>query len=197
MLVARELFGREGLDLPMPALADAIGVGVGSLYRQIGSKDELIAALVVERALILRDRFEASLEDADPWRALVRVTHETVDDCIDDALSQTAWDEASFASAEVRQARAEATESLARVVARAARHGALRADVDHQDLRILFCSLRELSGLEPDSAHRLAELVLRGIRARREGDEDDAAASGAGAARQSSGERLAEPEQVP
>jgi AcrR family transcriptional regulator len=164
LAVADELFARGGIDVPMPTLAEAIGVGVGSIYRQVGTKDELIAALVIERSAILRARFLAALDAVDPWAALTVATHETVDDCIDDALSQTAWDEAAFASEAVRAARAAATDALAQMVARARDAGALRDDASHQDLRLVFCALRELAGIGPESAHRLAELVLRGMR---------------------------------
>jgi AcrR family transcriptional regulator len=165
LTVADELFARDGLGVPMPALADAIGIGVGSIYRQVGTKDELIAALVIERSEILRERFLAALDASDPWDALAAATHATVDDCIDDALSQSAWDEAAFASEAARAARLGATDALARLVARARSAGALRSDASHEDLRLVFCSLRELAGIGPDSAHRLAELVLRGMRA--------------------------------
>ncbi len=163
--VAGELFAREGTAVPMPVLAEAIGAGVGSIYRQVGTKDELIAALVIARAEVLRARFAAALGGDDPWAALERATHETVDDCIADALSQTAWDEAAFASEAVRAARGEATDALAALVERARQAGALRDDASHQDLRLVFCALRELAGIGPESAHRLAELVLRGMRA--------------------------------
>lgn len=162
--VADGLFASEGIDVPMPVLAEAIGVGVGSIYRQVGTKEELIAALVIERAAILRDRFRTAFGGEDAWAALTTATHETVDDCIGDALSQTAWDEAAFASDAVRDARAEATEALAQLVERARDAGALRDDASHEDLRLVFRSLRELSGIGPESAHRLAELVLRGMR---------------------------------
>src|SRR5690606_27701236 len=119
LAAANELFAREGIDAPMPALARALGIGVGSIYRQVGTKEELIAALVVERSQILRERFEAALAREDAWEGLVDATHETVDDCIDDALTQTAWDEATFASEDVRRAREEATAALAALVERA------------------------------------------------------------------------------
>lgn len=164
LAVADDLFARDGLDVPMPVLADAIGIGVGSIYRQVGTKDELIAALVIGRSAILRARFLAALDAPDAWEALTVATHATVDDCIDDALSQSAWDEAAFASEAVRDARAGATEALDRLVRRARDAGALRDDASHEDLRLVFCSLRELAGIGPDSAHRLAELVLRGMR---------------------------------
>lgn len=163
--VANDLFSREGPDAPMPALAEALGVGVGSIYRQVGSKTDLLAALVTRRAEILRRRFEAALEHPDPWQALVEATHATVDDCIEDALSQTAWDEAAFASKQVREARRRATEALARLVERARAAGALREDADHEDLRLTFFALRDLRSADPAGAHRLAELVLRGMRA--------------------------------
>ncbi|MGA7434467.1 MAG: TetR/AcrR family transcriptional regulator [Solirubrobacterales bacterium] len=162
---ANDLFSREGIDAPMPALAEALGVGVGSIYRQVGPKDDLIAALVIQRSQILVERFSAALGSPDPWAALETATHETVDDCIGDALSQTAWDEATFANDEVRTARVAATESLAALVERAREAGALRDDASHEDLRIAFRALRDLGGIGPDSAHRLAELVLRGMHA--------------------------------
>lgn len=162
--VANEVFARGGTDVPMPVLAEAIGVGVGSIYRQVGTKQQLIAALVIERSEVLRERFTAALEADDAWESLVAATHATVDDCLADALSQTAWDQAAFASEAVQEARAGATDALRRLVKRARNAGALRGDASHEDLRIMFFALRELGGIGADSAHRLAELVLRGMR---------------------------------
>lgn len=163
--VANDLFAREGLGTPMPRLAEELGIGVGSIYRQVGSKQDVIAALVIRRSEVLRERFTNALTDADPWQALVDATHETVDDCMNDALSQTAWDEAAYSSEEVRRARDEATAALAKVVERARTAGALDPDASHQDLRITFFALRDLRSVGPEAAHRLAELVLRGMRA--------------------------------
>jgi AcrR family transcriptional regulator len=165
LAVADRVFARDGLDTPMPALARELGVGVGSIYRQVGAKDEIVAALVIARARLLADRFTAALAAADPWQGLEQATYATVDDCVQDRLTQSAWDEAAQVSADVRAARAAATDALAALVERARAAGALRPDADHEDLRLLFCSLRDLAAIGPDAAHRLAELVLRGIRA--------------------------------
>jgi AcrR family transcriptional regulator len=164
LAVAGDLFARRGTDVSMPALADALGVGVASLYRQVGTKDELIATLVIQRSQVLRARFLATLDADDAWDALTVATHETIDDCVADALSQTAWDEAAFASAAVREARLGATDALAQMVERARAAGALRDDATHEDLRLAFCAVRELNPIGPQAAHRLAELVLRGMR---------------------------------
>lgn len=162
---ADELFAREGVDAAMPALADALGVGVGSIYRQVGSKDDLVGQLVIARAGILRDRFATAATRTDAWDALVEATHATVDDCLDDALSQSAWDAAASVSDAVRDARQGATDALADLVAAAQSANALRDDASHEDLRLLFCALREVAGIGRDGAHRLATLVLRGIAA--------------------------------
>jgi AcrR family transcriptional regulator len=165
LAVADELFARDGVDVAMPVLAEAIGVGVGSIYRQVGTKDDLIAALVIERSEALRGRFLASLDEPDAWEAMVAATHATVDDCLGDALTQTAWDAAAFASEDVRAARAGATDGLVQMVARARAAGRVRDDATHEDLRLVFCALRELAGIGPEAAHRLATLVLRGMAA--------------------------------
>jgi AcrR family transcriptional regulator len=163
LAVADELFAREGVDVSMPVLAHAIGVGVGSIYRQVGTKDDVIAALVISRARVLRARFLAALDAADAWAALVAATHATVDDCLTDALSQSAWDAAASVSEDVRAARQGATDALAELVEQARAAGTLHDDATHEDLRLVFCALRELAGIGPDAAHRLAQLALRGM----------------------------------
>jgi AcrR family transcriptional regulator len=165
LAVADRLFARDGTDVPMPALARELGVGVGSIYRQVGAKDEIVAALVAERALRLHDRFRAAIDEPDAWAALEAATYATVDECVADALSQTTWEVAAQVSPQARAARAAATDALAALVEHARAAGALREDADHEDLRLLFCSLRDLAAIGPQAAHRLAELVLRGIRA--------------------------------
>lgn len=157
------LFAKEGLDAPMPALAEALGIGVGSIYRQVGTKDELIGALVIERSKNLSLRFDATQVSPDPWQALEGAVHETVDDCLNDALTQSAWDQAAIFSDEVRDARQQATDSLAAMFERAREAEAVTPEASPEDLRLLFFALREFSSVGPDQAHRFADLVLRGI----------------------------------
>jgi AcrR family transcriptional regulator len=161
---ADQLFAREGLDASMPSLAEALGIGVGSIYRQVGTKEELIGALVIERSKILSQRFDGTLEEPDPWQALKDAVHQTVDDCLRDALSQSAWDQAAIVSDEVREARQQATDSLTAMFERAREAGEITPEASPEDLRLLFFALREFSSVGADQAHRFADLVLRGIR---------------------------------
>jgi len=59
---AGDVFAREGLQAPMPAVAAAAGAGVGSVYRQFPSKRDLLAALVVERLQETERGAEAAAE---------------------------------------------------------------------------------------------------------------------------------------
>jgi AcrR family transcriptional regulator len=161
---ADRLFAREGLDAPMPALAEALGIGVGSIYRQVGTKDELIGALVIERSKALSRRFDDAAAKPDPWQALKEAVHETVDDCLRDALTQSAWDQAAIVSDEVKAARRQATDSLTAMFERARRAGEITPEASPEDLRLLFFALREFNSVGSDQAHRFAEVVLRGIR---------------------------------
>src|SRR3954469_21715198 len=105
LAAADDLFAREGLDVAMPVLAAAIGAGVGSIYRQGGAKEDVIAARAIERANALVGRFPAPLDEPDAWAALQRAPFEPAYDGATDFLSQPAWDEAAALRPEVGEAR--------------------------------------------------------------------------------------------
>src|ERR1700755_2161179 len=140
LAAADDLFAREGLDVAMPVLAAAVGAGVGSIYRQVGAKEDVIAALVIERADALVRRFTAALEEPDAWEALRRATFATAHDGATDFLSQTAPDEAA------------APRARAALAARA--RPVLRDDASFEDLRLVFMSTRGRT--DPARAQRLA-----------------------------------------
>jgi len=164
LAAADDLFAREGLDVAMPVLAAAVGAGVGSIYRQVGAKEDVIAALVIERAVRLVKRFSRAAKQPDAWAALQQAAYETANDGATDFLAQTAWDDAAARRPDVAAAREAATRALAKLVDRAREQGALREDASHEDLRIVFMSTR--GRLDPDGTRRLTELVLRGMAAR-------------------------------
>ncbi|MDO9407141.1 TetR/AcrR family transcriptional regulator [Patulibacter sp.] len=162
--VAGELFAREGLDASMPSLAEAIGVGVGSIYRQIGRKEDVIAALVAHRIERVAEQFEAAADGPDPWLALRDVTHAVVAEALEDHVTHEAW-AISLEHPEVRAVRPRASAALEALVERARVHGSLRPDAGAQDLRLAFRAAKEVEALGEGGAHRLADLVLRGMAA--------------------------------
>jgi AcrR family transcriptional regulator len=162
--VAGELFARDGLDVAMPVLADAIGVGVGSIYRQIGRKEDIVAALVVQRINRVVDLMSAADGAADAWPALCRVTFEIVTESLSDRVVHEAWSVSSEHPL-VLEARPRAAAALDALVERAREQGALREDAGADDLRLAFRAVQDVEDLGPGGARRLAELVLRGMAA--------------------------------
>ncbi len=163
--VAGELFSREGVEFPMPELAKAVGVGVGSLYRQIGKKEDVIAALIVDRLDGLADRYESAAGTDDPLAALCEVIRTTIDECVNDRVTQLAWtfgrDREDVDSAAVR-----ARAGLQHLVDSAIAAGAMREDATMNDLRFLFRAAPNAELIEPGGAQRLGELVLAGLTAK-------------------------------
>jgi AcrR family transcriptional regulator len=160
--IAGELFAREGVEFPMPELAKAVGVGVGSLYRQIGKKDDVIAALVIERLNALSARYGAAAGTNDPMGALSKVIDATVQECVHDRVTKMCW-EFGPGREDVETARALARETLQHLIDSAKDAGALRADASGNDLRYLFRAAREAEKIAPGGAARLGELVFAGL----------------------------------
>jgi len=67
---AQALFRERGLDVGVAEIAERAGVGRGTLFRNFPSKEDLIAAIVVERMGEAADRGRELLQAPDPGGAL-------------------------------------------------------------------------------------------------------------------------------
>lgn len=160
--VAGELFSREGVEFPMPELAKAVGVGVGSLYRQIGKKDDVIAALVIDRLDGLAARYEAAAGTDDPLGALRGVIEATIDECIGDRVTQACWTYGRDRD-DVAAAAARSRIALQHLIDSAITAGSLRADASGDDLRFLFRAAPGAELIAEGGGQRLGQLVLAGL----------------------------------
>lgn len=163
---AGEVFARDGLDAPMPAVAAAAGAGIGSVYRQFPSKTDLLAALVVERlGDTARGADVALAGDDGPWAALTGLLwtlaeRQAVDDVLGEAMA-TLSDHP-----EVEEALAGTLEALERLLAAARAEGRLRPDATTLDLRLIFAATRAAAQFGPDAWRRALELGIDGLQAR-------------------------------
>ena len=163
---AARVFAAEGLDAPMPAVAAAAGVGVGTIYRAFGSKEELIAALAADRV----DRFgrdaRAALEQPDAWKALCELFVLTADRQAEDYVVTEAL--ASLSDhPRVVEANSAAGEAITRLMERAKEQGGLRRDFEPQDLQMFFAALGAAQHTMPSGStawKRLLGLLLDGLR---------------------------------
>jgi AcrR family transcriptional regulator len=162
---AGEVFAREGLDAPMPAIAAAAGAGMGSVYRQFPSKRDLLAALVIQRLAETEVGADAALASAEgPWVALTGLLwalaeRQAGDDVLGEAMATVSEHPA------VQAALARTTEALERLLSAARGEGRLRADATSLDLRLLFAATRAAGALEQGAWRRMLELGIDALRA--------------------------------
>lgn len=162
---AGEVFARDGLHAPMPAIAAAAGAGVGSVYRQFPSKEDLLAALVVERHVEVEREVELALADPrGPWAALETLlwaiaARQAADDVLAEAMATVPGHPS------VLEAVAATMHSLEALLGAAQAEGRLRADATALDLRLLFAATRAARGLDPEAWRRMLELGIDALRA--------------------------------
>jgi AcrR family transcriptional regulator len=160
LAAAGEVFAREGLDAPMPAIAAAAGAGVGSVYRQFPAKRDLLAALVVERHEEVGREVEVALASPlGPWAALNALLwaiaeRQAADDLLGEAMACVSADPG------VQEAMARTLHSLEDLLDAAKSEGTLRADATALDLRLLFASTRAARSLDPQAWRRMLELGI-------------------------------------
>jgi AcrR family transcriptional regulator len=166
LAAAREVFATQGAQAPVSAVALRAGVGVGSLYRRYGSKDDLLrelCLLALRQSVSLGERW---LEAADPWDGLAGY--------IQDAVAQGTGALAPLAGAiettpDMWSASRRGRELLSMLVQRAQAAGVLRDDVTALDIAHLIEMFGRL-GPDADSPEngirlRLLAIALDGLRA--------------------------------
>jgi AcrR family transcriptional regulator len=157
---AADVFARDGLDAPMPAVAAAAGAGVASVYRQFPSKHELLAALVTRRFEQIADAARSAFaREGDCWSELTEmlwmlVEQEAADDFLGEARTAVAQHPDVVAATE------QATAAFEQLLAGARAEGRLRADASMLDLRLLFAATRAAKQVEPHAWPRMLKLLI-------------------------------------
>ena len=165
LAAAGEVFARDGLDAPMPAVAAAAGAGIGSVYRQFPAKHDLLAALVVERHVAVTREAEAALADpGGPWAGLVALLwaiaeRQAGDDVLGEAMATVSEHPDVVVSV------ATTMHALEDLLAAAKTEGRLRRDASGLDLRLLFAATRAGRDLQPDAWRRMLELGIDALEA--------------------------------
>lgn len=160
LMAAAEVFARDGVETPMADIAVAAGAGVASVYRLFPSKQELLAALLVQRRDQIAAAASSALERPGDRRTVLREMLVSL------AEGQSATDflgEAKLQLADhpdVLAARARMTAALERLVAAARAEGRVRADANAFDLRLLLIATRAARRAEPENWRRMLQLML-------------------------------------
>lgn len=164
---AEGTFAREGLSVPVDAVAGAAGVGVGTLYRHFPTKEALFEAIVVSRLGELIDVVRASAS-ADPGEAffafLDRMAEEVqLKQDLFEALAEAGIDLKSKCG-ELMTELQEGVESLRQ---RAVDAGVLRGDVTTHEVMGLVvgaCLASKRHDVEKFGCDQMLKVVYDGLR---------------------------------
>jgi AcrR family transcriptional regulator len=165
---AKKLFADQGLEAQMPDIAKAAKVGVGTVYRHFPTKDDLIAALAVERFERLAEKVREALEADDPWEGLCEfIRFAALLQADDRGLCEVMGSRPEVMNA---SAFAVGLDKLTEeMVVRAQRSGDLRKDLDWQDIPMIACSMGSVTQAQmgPGMGRwpRLVEIIIDGLRA--------------------------------
>jgi AcrR family transcriptional regulator len=160
LAAAREVFAEAGASASLEEVARRAGVGIGTLYRNFPTRQDLFEAVYIDEVDALAQVAE-ELGDLDPWEALVVwlrrfVGYATTKRAIYEALNQ---DAAMFASC--RQVIYAAGTPLLQGAQEA---GKARADVDFQDVLHLINGVSGATFVDDAQRDRVLTMALDGLK---------------------------------
>lgn len=164
---AREVFAEEGFSATLHDIGVHAGVGVGTIYRNFASKQQIIDTLYEEALDTVLVGVREALEVTDPWRALVTFFEVTAaQQSRDRGLS------AMFLGADSTTVREQTAsrilDAISPLFERASASGVVRAGIGVTDILPIFAMLDavyRLSDESPELWRRYLALVLDGLRA--------------------------------
>ncbi len=161
---AREAFAAGGAATSLEEIARRAEVGIGTLYRNFPTRQDLLEAVYLDELDGLC-RSATDFAALEPWDALNGWLHRFVGyvatkrALADELLSNMVRDAAFFASC--RGAIYEAGEPL---FDRAQRAGVVRADASFDDALAIVGGIAKASGADAERTERILDMALDGLR---------------------------------
>ena len=165
---ARSVFAARGADASLEEIARGAGVGIGTLYRHFPTREDLVEAVFHDQVDALQVLAEELLESDAPGEALALWLRAQLDQA---PTCRGLAAEAMLAMLADRD-EPSACESMRRagaaLLARAQAAGDVREGVDIDDLvrMVQAIGLAAEESADPDTANRLFDFMLDGVRVR-------------------------------
>jgi len=167
---ARSAIAEHGLQASTTDITERAEVGVGTLYRRFGSKEALVADVLVDGVHEIQASAVAALDAPDPWEGLSCFLFAfTGAQLANLGLAEFVSGQARELPPEVAEAGTELAAAIDRLVRRAQDHGVLRTDVTWRD--VVLISLAPIGGEEclgatqgEDQWRRTIAIALDGLR---------------------------------
>ena len=166
--VAYDTFAAEGLSVPIDEIARRAGVGAGTVYRHFPTKEDLFRAVIEDRISRIVDDGRALLTSAGPGDALFTFLRSMVLEW--GATDQGLVDALAGVRIDIENAAPDAEGAflglLGELLRAAQKAGTVRDDLDVPDVKALMVGAQAIQTYRPDTAERLTEVVLDGLRPR-------------------------------
>lgn len=168
---ARAAIAEHGLQASTTDITERAEVGVGTLYRRFGSKEALIADVLLDGVVEIQTWADAALDDPDAWQGLSCFLFAyTKAQLANLGLAEFTNGNTHELPPEVGQAGSRLADAIDRLVRRAQEQGSLRPDVTWRD--IVLISISPNGGVECLGAtrgenqwRRTIAIALDGLRA--------------------------------
>jgi AcrR family transcriptional regulator len=165
VVAAREVFGTQGSDASMEAIALQAGVGAGTLYRHFPKRIDLVEAVYrndVEELMLAAEKAVANLA---PWDALVSWLDAFLRYALGKRVFLTELREAFEKNPQLQlNSRERVEQSFTLVLEAAQRAGVARTDITGSDLMLLVGGMCTGPTLVKTQGERLLAMVLDGLR---------------------------------
>jgi AcrR family transcriptional regulator len=167
---ARELVAERGLDVTLDDVARHAGVGVGTVYRRVSGKEELVEALFEEHLDQLVARARRELGQDDPWEAFAGLLAGLTEELVCDHGLREVMLSGTYARERAVKVRAELVPVTQAIVRRAQEAGVLRPDFRETDIPaigLMLGSVRHYTQpVRPEAWRRHLAFLLDGLRLR-------------------------------
>jgi AcrR family transcriptional regulator len=167
---AAELFAEKGLEVSTAEIAARAGVGEATLFRRFPAKQDLVDAVLEHK---MRGSIEAMAEfaaDPDPARGIERFFVETIGKKLESDIGfLESAGRRCMTNPEFCELRRRSLELMGVILKRAQEAGAVRDDIQPQDLSFLLMSAAAslnapMPGLREDLWKRYTRVLLDGLR---------------------------------
>ncbi len=161
---AREAFTEEGGSASLEEIARRAGVGIGTLYRNFPTRQDLLEAVYVEEVEAVCQTAEELMDDP-PWEALVAWLHRfQAYMTTKQALAEELFNYLGRDADVFRGCRTAFYGAGEKLLVRAQEAGAVRTDVSIGDVVMLVAGISKVPSTSPDQISRILDIAVEGLR---------------------------------
>ncbi|MCM3806819.1 TetR/AcrR family transcriptional regulator [Streptomyces sp. DR7-3] len=166
LAAAADEFAERGLTASVADIARRAGVGKGTVFRHFATKDDLVAAIALDRIAVLTAVGERLLGAPDAGAALLEFLTAVAREL--QQLDLSFLQGADELDSEISQAQERLFQIIHALVDRAREHGDVRADITGTDVVALMCAPNHAASFLPDAPpdlwQRYLAIIFDGLR---------------------------------